>query len=100
MTTSFYAPWFDVRISGLTLAADIYNQVISLTYDNNLDMADMFSIVMRNADNQLIDSPLFDLGKTVEIHMGYGNELQPMMLGEITSIEPSFPESGPPTLRI
>src|SRR5213075_1788626 len=41
-----------------------------------------------------------DLGKNVEIHMGYGNELRPMMLGEITSISPSFPENGAPTLTI
>lgn len=100
MNARFYAPAFDVRISGLTLSADVGNQVISLQYDNNLDLADMFTLVLRNENNQMTDSALFDLGKTVEIHMGYGNELTPMMLGEITSLEPSFPESGPPTLRI
>src|SRR5947209_7839025 len=100
MITSFYAPSFDIRISGLTLAADISNQVISVTCENNLDMADMFSIVLHNADNQLIDSALFDLGKNVEVYMGYGNDLRAMMLGEITAIEPSFPESGAPTLHI
>src|SRR5437588_2735423 len=60
----------------------------------------MFSIVLRNADNQILDSALFDLGKNVEIYMGYGNDLQAMMWGEITSIEPSFPESGAPMLKI
>ncbi len=100
MSESYYAPNFEIRISGLTLAADITNQVIGVTYDNNLDMADMFAVVMRNADNRLLDSALFDLGKTVEIHMGYGHDLRPMMLGDITSIEPSFPENGAPALKI
>lgn len=100
MIGTYYAPRFDIRISGLTLASDITNQVISVSYDNDLDIASMFNVVVRNADNQLIDSALFDLGKNVEIYMGYGNDLQPMMLGEITSVEPSFPESGAPTLRI
>ena len=100
MTTTFYAPVFDVRVSGLTMAADVASQVLSLQYDNNLDLADMFTIVLNNDHNRFSDSALFDLGKNVEIHMGYGGELTPMMLGEITSIEPSFPESGPPTLRI
>ena len=100
MIDSFYAPRFDIRISGLTLAADITNQVLSVTCDTDLDMASMFHFVVRNADNQLIDSALFDMGKNVEIYMGYGNNLQPIMLGEITSVEPSFPESGPPTLSI
>jgi phage protein D/phage baseplate assembly protein gpV len=96
----YYAPRFDVRVSGLTLAADVANQVLSVSYDNNLDLADMFTVVLRNADNQLIDSALFDLGKQVEIYLGYGNDLQPMMLGDITAIEPSFPKDGPPTVKI
>ncbi len=100
MIDSFYAPRFDIRISSQTLSADISNQVLSVTCDIDLDMAGMFHFVVRNANNQLIDSPLFDMGKNVEIHMGYGNNLQPIMLGEITSVEPSFPESGSPTLTI
>lgn len=100
MIDSYYAPRFEIRITGLTLAADITNQVVSITYDNNLDMADMFSFVLRNANNQLLDSALFDLGKNVEIYMGYGDNLRPMMWGEITAIEPSFPESGALMLRV
>jgi phage protein D/phage baseplate assembly protein gpV len=100
MIDTFYAPRFDVRIEGLTMASDISNQVLSVTYDNDLDMADMFSIVIRNADNQILDSALFDLGKNVQIYMGYGNNLSPMIWGEITALEPSFPEKGPPMLHI
>ena len=43
---------------------------------------------------------MFDVGKDVEIYMGYEGELQPMMLGEITAINPSFPQSGAPTLTV
>ena len=32
--------------------------------------------------------------------MGYGDDLQPMMLGEITTLQPSFPTNGPPTLSV
>jgi phage protein D len=97
---SYYAPDFAVKIEGLTLAADVRNAVIDLTYDNNLDTADMFTLRLNNADLRLTDSALFDVGKTVEIHMGYAGELEPMMLGEITAINPSFPESGAPTLNV
>lgn len=100
MTTRYYAPRFEIRVSGLQLSADVSNQVISASYDSNVDMADMFTVVLRNPENRLTDSSLFELGKNVEIHMGYGDELQPMMLGEITSIQPSFPQSGAPTLTI
>jgi phage baseplate assembly protein V len=43
---------------------------------------------------------VFVPGKTLELHMGYGDDLAPMMLGEITALEPSFPQSGAPTLTV
>jgi phage protein D/phage baseplate assembly protein gpV len=100
VTEPFYAPRFEIRISGLTLAADVTNQVLSLTIETDLDLAGSFRMVLRNPDNALLDSALLDLGKTVEIHLGYGNELQPAFLGEIAAIEPSFPQSGPPTVSL
>lgn len=98
MTTS-YAPRARITISGITLASDVSDHVLSVQYDNNLDLADMFTIVLDNAGNRFTDSALFDLGKSVEIHLGYGDDLQPM-LGEITSLQPSFPTSGAPTLTV
>jgi phage protein D/phage baseplate assembly protein gpV len=100
MMEPFYAPRFDIRISGLTMAADVANQVLSLKVETDLDLAGSFGFVVRNPDNMLLDSALFDLGKTVEIHLGYGNDLQPAFLGEITSIEPSFPQDGPPVVHV
>jgi phage protein D len=96
----FYAPDFTVKIAGLTLAADVRSAVRSLTYDNHIDAADMFTIQLNNADLRFTDSALFDAGKTVEIHMGYAGALAPMMLGEIVAISPSFPDGGAPTLTI
>lgn len=96
----FYAPDFSVKIAGLTLAAEVRGAVRSITYDNNIDAADMFTLQLNNADLSLTDSTLFDVGKSVEIHMGYAGSLQPMMLGEITAVSPSFPEGGAPSLSV
>jgi phage protein D/phage baseplate assembly protein gpV len=100
MSEPFYAPRFDIKISGVTMAADVAEQVLSLSVETDLDMAGSFSLVLRNPDNVLLDSPLIDLGKTVEIHLGYGTELEPAFLGEIASIEPSFPKDGPPKINV
>jgi phage protein D/phage baseplate assembly protein gpV len=100
MTEPFYAPRFEIRISGVTMAADVTDQVLSLTVETDLDMAGSFGLVLRNPDNKLLDSPLIDLGKTVEIRLGYGAALEPAFLGEIAAIEPSFPSDGPPTIRV
>jgi phage protein D/phage baseplate assembly protein gpV len=97
---AFYRPDFAVRIEGLTLMADVRNATRSLSYDNNIDTADMFNLQLDNAGLRFCDSALFDVGKDVEIHMGYEGELQPMMLGEVTAINPSFPQSGAPTLTV
>jgi phage protein D/phage baseplate assembly protein gpV len=100
MTTPPYAPRFEVRLSGVTLAADLTDQVISLTVETDLDLAGTFSLTLRNPDNRLLDSALLDLGKTVEIHLGYGHDLVAAFLGEVTSIEPSFPADDAPTVVV
>src|SRR5689334_15283127 len=95
-----YAPAFQVRIQGLTLASDVSRAVISVSYESSLDTADMLTLQIDNPGLRFTDSPLFDVGKDVELYMGYGGELHPMMLGEITAVSPSFPQSGSPTLAI
>jgi phage protein D len=100
MSQSFFAPRFDVKISGITLGADVTQRVLSATYEGSLDTADMFKIVISNPQNQFTDSALFSPGQNVELYMGYGNDLAPMMLGEITTIQPDFPADGPPMVAI
>lgn len=100
MSEPFFAPRFAVRISGVTMAADVSSQVQQVSVETNLDVAGKFSITLRNPDNALLDSALFDLGKTVEIHLGYGNDLHPAFLGEITAIEPEFPADGGPVVVV
>ncbi|HTV91907.1 MAG TPA: phage baseplate assembly protein V [Verrucomicrobiae bacterium] len=100
MIQSYYAPRFNVVVQGITMAANITQQVISVTYSGSLDHADMFKIVFSNTNGQYTDLSLFTPGVEVELYMGYGDNLTPMMLGVITTIEPNFPESGPPTITI
>lgn len=100
MATSVYSPAFEVKIEGLALAADVSRAVFELEYDNSIDTADMFSMKLSNAGLALTDSALFDVGKNVEIYMGYQGDLRPMMLGEITAVNPVFPSSGAPTLVV
>jgi phage protein D/phage baseplate assembly protein gpV len=96
----YYAPDFQVKIEGLTIEADVSRAITDLTYDNNIETADMFRLQIDNSGLRFTDSPLFDVGKTVEIYMGYAGGLQPMMLGEITAVSPSFPSSGAPTISV
>lgn len=96
----YYVPDFLIKIQGVTLEADVTSAVISLSFESILDAADMFTLQINNADLRYTNSELFQVGQTVEIYMGYVGDLQPMMLGEITAISPSFPQSGASTLSI
>jgi len=96
----FFAPRFEIRLAGVTLAADITRQVTSLTVETDLDLAGSVTMTLHNPDNRLLDSALLDLGKTIEVHLGYGTDLVPAFLGEITAVEPSFPSSGAPLVQV
>jgi phage protein D/phage baseplate assembly protein gpV len=100
MSAPPFAPRSEVRLSGVTLAADLADNMLSLTVETDLDLAGSFNLTLRNPDNRLLDSALLDIGKTVEIHLGYGADLKPVFLGEVASIEPSFPADGPPTIVV
>jgi phage protein D/phage baseplate assembly protein gpV len=100
VTEPFYAPRFEILLSGVTMAADLTEQVVSLSVETDLDMAGTFSLVLRNPDNVLLDSALLDIGKNVEVHLGYGADLVPAFLGEIAAVEPSFPQDGPPAIQV
>ncbi|MEU6885638.1 phage baseplate assembly protein V [Streptomyces viridosporus] len=95
-----YAPRFDIRVSGLTMAAELADQVLGVTVETSLDLAGTFALTLHNPDNRLLDSALLEPGKTVEVHLGYGNDLKPAFLGEIAAVEPSFPAGGPPTMQV
>ena len=64
MTEPYYAPRFSIALSGVTLAADLTEQVTSLMVETDLDMAGTFALVLRNADNVLLDSALLDIGRS------------------------------------
>ena len=100
MQPDYYSPDFSIKVSGLTMSAEISQSVSDITYESNADAADMFRLTLDNSKELLTDSALFDVGKKVEVYMGYVGDLHPMMLGEITAVTPSFPASGSPTLSI
>lgn len=95
-----YQPDFSIEIGGKPLEPDIRNSILSLCYESSLDQADMFRIVLDNSDEQIMDSPLFLLGQEMEIYMGYAGDLQLMMLGEVVTIHPSFPEGEASTISV
>jgi phage protein D len=103
----FYVPRFQVKLQGKPAGADVVRDVLQVTYKDSIDDIDNFEITINNWDAENLtfkysDQDLFDPGKELELYMGYfGRErLRLMITGEITSLRPTFPASGQPTLVI
>lgn len=115
-------PQFEVRIAGAGLPRDVLRDVTQLTYRDNIKEIDSFELTVNNWDVETSDykyigseteetlsgstpeSERYKLfepsNRNVEIRMGYTNILRVMMKGNITTMEPSFPSGGAPTLTV
>ncbi len=118
----FYAPQFEVRIEGVGLPRDVVRDVREVTYHDDVENVDGFEITVNNWDpilrqykyvgaetqrslngstQESVLQRLFDpCNKKVELRLGYVNKLQAMMTGIFTTLAPSFPSSGGPTLTV
>lgn len=118
----FYVPRYEVRIQGASLSSDVVRDVTQLTYHDDIKTIDNFEMTLNNWDpatrtfkyvgsettDSLNDgSPRAQLhrlfepgGKDVEVRMGYMGNLTVMLSGTITTMEPTFPASGAPTLTV
>ncbi len=101
----FFAPAFRILVDG----TDIIKEGVSVgrvTVDTTVDpKADSFIIVVGNAfdlekgEFQWVDD-LFQLGKYVEISMGYVDQLETVFYGVITVVRCEYPSDRPPGLVI
>lgn len=100
----FYAPNFTIDIEGKKSLA-IGMEIPEVNFINPMDGADQFLFTVNNAfdlvkkDFLWIDEYLSP-GKSVEINMGYGDRLEPMLYGRIREVKYSFPSSGYPRLEV
>ena len=101
----FYAPRFELTIAG----EDVVSQgmeIVSVTVDNTLAPdADQASFTVSNAfDVKKRDIRWFDqeiaVKKGVQVRMGYGDRLETMFIGLITSVKINFPAGGMPQLEV
>ncbi|NUM74040.1 phage late control D family protein [candidate division KSB1 bacterium] len=96
---NFYAPRFEITIAGVNLLHKGV-EILSVTVNDKLEDPDDFTITINNPDLKWLEDPLFQIGKVVEIKMGYGGKLTTMIMGDISAVEPTFSSSGPQQMGI
>jgi phage protein D len=107
---NFYVPAFEVRIHGKGLPRDVARDVTQVSFHDSQEEIDSFELTINNWDadrRQFKYEPartgpagVFDPGTPIELWLGYAGDLRQMLTGFITTIEPSYPESGGPTLSV
>lgn len=105
-TSNFYAPRFEVEIENRKLAANMSKTILNVTVEEKIDVGASFSLTIHDEfdwgaqEFKWLDHPLFNVGNGITIKMGYANNLHTMVMGNITSLEPSFFTGEPPTITI
>lgn len=104
----FYVPAHRLMIRGKDAPVQNHD-VLSVSYQDSLTEIDSFDMTVMNWDAEArkfkySDADTFDPGKEVELWLGYyrngQDELRRMLIGEITTLAPDFPESSAPTLTV
>jgi len=102
-----YVPDFELRVDNREISREVSHDVIDVAYRDDLRQLDTFQFTINNWDEveqtyKHSDGDLFLPGASVELRLGYRGDigLHLMIRGTITSLTPSFPADGAPTLRI
>lgn len=99
-------PAFEILVNGSALAVVPAAHVVHVSVEEDTELPDMFSLEIVASDeleDQFIfvdDESLFVVGDSVEIKMGYADELTSMFKGEVTGLEPSFNADRMPALVV
>jgi phage protein D len=96
---------FDALINGKPLPSDMRSLINSVVVDDSLALPGMFAFEIASTSementNELIDDTLFSVGNVVEIKLGYGDQTETLMIGEITALEPEFVFDRLPVLTV
>ncbi len=107
----FYTPSFLINVNDQQLQHGKTLEVASVSVTDTANQADAFTFTIQDRNPQIghfsggkelkwIDSGQFDEGSEVEISMGYVDNLEFLLRGEITAVAASFPGNGAPSLTV
>jgi phage protein D len=95
------APAFVVRINDDPLPTALSASITSISYTDGMEGADRVDVNIANPSLQWLDHPLLQVNNGFRLSIGYlPDPLEEVFVGEIISVEPTFPGGGMPTIRI
>jgi uncharacterized protein len=95
------APQFKIEIGGGPLPPGLRGAISSLTYTDGMEGADSVEVTFANQNFQWLDNPTLTVDQGFKLWIGYAPDpLEEVFVGEITGVEPSFPNGGMPTIKV
>ncbi len=97
---------FDVFVNGSPLSARYKSHITGITVEKHTRWPGMFEIRIASSHygktetEWIDDTTSFSIGNEVEIHLGYVDELESVLTGEITGLEPEFSSGMLPVLVV
>jgi phage protein D len=98
-------PSFSVKLNGRPLLPEMSMWIVNVVVEDELNLPGMFTLELISKETEVgttawTDEPRLALGATVEVSMGYGDDRESLMVGEIVALEPTFSIAGPPSLLV
>jgi phage protein D len=97
-------PAVAITVDGAPLPMVVALHVDRVSVDDDAGMPSMCEIELAGGDpdneTAWIDGDTFAIGAALEIKLGYGDALQPLISAEITGLEPTFTRGGRPLLTV
>lgn len=96
-----YVPDYKIKIDGDDIPAALRASVASISYQDGIEGADRVEVTVANQNLRWLDHPLLQPDNGFSLSLGYAPDpLEEVFVGEITGVEPTFPNSGMPTIKI
>jgi uncharacterized protein len=106
-SVDFYAPSFRIEVQGSAVKPSVLAEVQALGVSLDRDAIAGFQFTLANPfdpDRGTFkygeQGGLFDLCSRVRVSLGYADSLVTLVSGQVTSLGPRFPESGPATIEV
>lgn len=103
---SFYAPTFEIDIDSGATISPAQGRVSSVQVSTSIEKANRVTFSVggvfdqQNGDFTGLGQKGLTVGNGVTVRLGYGSATKTVMVGEITDVNPTFPEESAPTVDV
>jgi hypothetical protein len=99
--TDRFGPDYRLELDGKPISSALRASITSISHVNALEGADRVEIGISNHHLRWTDDPSLGPGVPVRLSLGYNPaQFEQMFVGEIVSVQASFPSDGQPTLTV